>query len=89
MTVAEFATALQQYCLMTGGSVTSYGRTAKRNREVGGVEYSAHRFWRGADVVYDSPIDEGVAKVTASRLDLLVIREDDHDHLQPLEWLKG
>lgn len=89
MTAGEFAVALRQYCLMLDGSITSYGRTTARNKAVGGVPNSAHRFWVGADVVYDSPVDADVAKETGRRLGLFVLREDDHDHLQPLDWRAG
>ena len=99
MTTGGFAEALQAYCFMTGGSVTSGGRTEKRNVAVGGVRYSAHRFFLASDVVYDEGpipiknlnppgflIDLDVAKETARRCGLRLIRENDHDHLQPLDW---
>jgi hypothetical protein len=46
---------------------------------------SPHLCWLGADVVYDGPAPEHGAR-WAMRLDLKLIREGDHDHLQPLDW---
>ena len=93
MTIGEFAEALAQYCGLHGGSITSWGRTTIRNKMVGGVQYSAHRFFRGADVVYDDlttlGADPAGRKEDARRLGLLLIAEGDHDHLQPLDWTRG
>jgi hypothetical protein len=98
MTLGEFAEAAAQYCLMMDGSVTSWGRTTKRNTAVGGAKMSGHRFFRGLDVVYDDPTmlqadhptyPDGVRIIIARRLGLKLIPERDHDHLQPLDWEAG
>jgi hypothetical protein len=89
MTPDEFSDRARTYCAITGGSVTSWGRTTTHNAAVGGVPRSAHRFWLAVDVVYDAPVAELEAIEIARRLGLRVIREDDHDHVQPLEWPKG
>jgi hypothetical protein len=94
MTKHEFLDALESYCIVAEGSVTSYGRTAARNTTVKGVTLSSHRFWRGADVVYEgNPPGQGppedLAKEVARRVGLKLIREGDHDHLQPLDWPSG
>jgi hypothetical protein len=89
MTPSDFMELLIAYCLFTRGSVKSYGRTLQHNAQVGGVELSAHQFWVGADVVYDEPVELELAKATAERLGLRLIREADHDHLQPLGWPAG
>ena len=90
MTVPEFVDAVIRYCSMTRASVTSWGRTEGHNRAVGGVPYSAHRFWLGLDVVYDEPPGpRDVPTEIAARLGLRLIDEGDHDHLQPLTWTKG
>ena len=87
MTVAEFAEAVSRYGMLMGASVTSWGRTLKHNTEVGGVTFSAHRFWLGCDLIYDGPV---LSKMeTARRLGLKLIDEGDHDHLQPLDWVAG
>ncbi|KKN27908.1 hypothetical protein LCGC14_0859630 [marine sediment metagenome] len=78
----EFASVLIAYCAATRGSVSSWGRTAKHNADVGGASNSFHLVWLGADVVYDEPVPLGRAKSFARRLGLRLVREDDHDHLQ-------
>ena len=88
MTVGEFAEAVSMYCVLHGGSITSWGRSTKHNTDVGGVPGSSHRFWRGADVVYDSPPAATRAEY-ARRLGLKLLPEGDHDHLQPLDWSAG
>jgi len=85
MTRAEFYDALFVYCSLMGASTTSSIRSEVHNKKVGGVLHSAHIFGLGADVVYDSPVAD-VAEARARRLGLKLIREGDHDHLQPLEW---
>lgn len=89
MTIGEFAEAVATYGLVMGGWVTSWGRTKHHNTTVGGVPYSAHRFWRGCDMLYDDPPPREERVETGRRLGLLVIIEGDHDHLQPLDWSKG
>lgn len=91
MTIGEFAEAVATYCLIHGGSITSWGRTTIHNKVVGGVPGSAHRFWRGADVVYDDfNTTKDQARVEyAARLGLKIIIEGDHDHLQPIDWRAG
>lgn len=88
MTVGDFAEAVAMYCLLHGGSITSWGRSTKHNKDVGGVAGSSHRFWRGADVVYDTP-PVATRVEYASRLGLKLLPEGDHDHLQPLDWRAG
>lgn len=91
MSIGEFAEAVATYCLIHGGSITSWGRTTLRNKAVGGVPGSSHRFWRGADVVYDSTdVWKDPNRIEyARRLGLKIIAEGDHDHLQPLDWSAG
>ena len=89
MDMFQFVVAVIRYCALTDGSVTSWGRTRRRNAAVAGVRRSPHLFWMGADVAYDEAIDEAEAAIVGSRLGLLVIREQDHDHLQPIDWPAG
>ena len=91
MTIGEFAEAASMYCMIWGGSTTSWGRSKIHNEAVGGVSGSAHRFWRGLDVVYDDKATFTNPKrlIDATRLGLLLIPEADHDHLQPLGWAAG
>lgn len=95
MTPGQAYGAALQYCFMTGGSMTSCKRSDARNASVGGVNHSAHRYGVGFDVQYGdekfefAPIDHDTAVETARRLGLKLIREGDHDHLQPLGWEAG
>ncbi len=89
MTRAEFADAVLMVAAALGGSVTSWIRSEARNKAVGGVPLSAHRFGLGADLVYDRPVPEGEARELARRAGLRLIREADHDHVQPLDWTAG
>lgn len=89
MTLGEFAEAVTQYCAMTRASVTSWGRTTRRNEQVDGVPYSAHRFFRAVDVIYDDAFGRLERERLAAAVGLRLIIEADHDHLQPLDWPKG
>jgi hypothetical protein len=89
MTPTEFHDRLMRYCALTGASVTSYGRTVRHNLVVEGVASSAHLFWLAADVVYDDATAPALAERWAERLGLKLIREEDHHHLQPLDWVPG
>lgn len=84
MTLATFAQSALDYCRATNGSVTSWGRTPKRNTAVGGHPRSYHLQFLAIDVVYDAPVPLPEAKRVGLRLGLKVVREKDHDHLQPL-----
>lgn len=82
MTPIEFSEAVRNYCLLLGGSVTSWGRTAKHSIAVGGYDGDPHTRWMGADVVYDAPSPIEVRIATAAKFGLQLIAEKDHDHLQ-------
>ena len=88
LTPADAYTAALRYCALTGGSITSAFRTTVHNVAVGGVKYSAHRFGVGFDVTYDGITPADGAEI-ARRVGLYLYREGDHDHLQPLDWVKG
>lgn len=89
MTLTEFAWAVYVYCTILGASETSGLRSRRRNREVGGVEHSAHLVGLGRDVVYDVPPTRSEREEWAERLGLVVLFEDGHDHLQPRDWKPG
>lgn len=80
--VLDFAEKIHNYCLATKGSITSWGRTAKRNHIVGGIPTSPHLTWEAADVVYDDPIPVDERRATAKLMGLQLVVESDHDHLQ-------
>lgn len=83
MSPLEFAASLIAYCYATRASVTSWGRTEKRNRLVGGHAESQHLQWLGADVAYDEIPAADFRQKVAARFGLMVVVESDHDHLQP------
>jgi hypothetical protein len=51
---------------------------------VGGVEHSFHLTWNAADVVYDEWPELSWAVSVARHLGLELLRESNHDHLEPL-----
>ena len=89
MTRAEFAEAAATFCALTGGSVTSWTWTLRHNANVGGVTHSGHLYGLAVDVVYDTPQALRLTMERARRLGLKLIREGDHDHLQPATWSAG
>jgi hypothetical protein len=52
MTFDEFLRAVQIYCSMTAGSISSAGRHPLYNAALGGLVHSPHLYWVGADVRY-------------------------------------
>jgi len=70
-------------CAKHRGSVSSWGRTEKRNTEVGGVRGSYHLLWLGCDVVLDDMRRDPDFEADCERLDIVAIDEGDHYHLQP------
>lgn len=82
MTRQEFAEALYLYSTHFNASVTSYGRTLKRNTSVGGHPHSKHMTWLGADVIYDVKPTLSERRAKAKELAIRLVPEPDHDHLQ-------
>jgi hypothetical protein len=89
MTVGEFAEAALLYCIVTNASEVSGRRTALRNAVAAGVAHSAHLAGLARDVQYDGEIPKADRQQWAGALGLRIIFEDDHDHLQPLNWPAG
>src|SRR5262245_61927764 len=86
MTIGSFAEAIARLLAKHGGSVTSWGRSDARSRQVGGFGGDPHTWWLGCDAVYDAgPPDLGALKHEAAAMGLKVIRETGkpHDHFQP------
>lgn len=86
MTPETFHSLLRAYCTRFAASVSSYGRTALHNEAKDGLPLSAHQFWLAADVVYDTFIPEPARRRIAEALGLELVVEEDHDHLEPLDW---
>jgi len=63
-------------------SVTSWGRTFKHNKDVGGVDGSDHLMWIGMDVILE-PMEKNLDfEKDAGRIGLTALFEKDHYHLQ-------
>ena len=84
MTVAEFAQNCHALSVQFPYSVTSWGRTKKRNAAVGGHPDSWHQLWLGLDGVLDDPNDLPAFTRRARYFGIKVIDEGSHLHLQPL-----
>lgn len=88
--ILDFAQKVIALCFEFGGSITSWGRTQKRNKAVGGHIDSWHMNWLGIDMVLDDMGDVTVDKFTkkAKRMGIRVVDErkskEPHLHLQPL-----
>jgi len=70
-------------CSKHRGSVSSWGRTPKHNKDVGGVEGSIHMLWLGCDVVLDEMKKNLEFEKDCNKLGLVAVFEGDHYHLQP------
>jgi len=64
-------------------SVTSWGRTEKHNKAVGGVDGSYHLMWLGLDVELDENKKSVTFEKDCSLVGLVALWEGDHYHLQP------
>jgi hypothetical protein len=89
VTVGEFAERVVQLAGLYPLSGTSWGRTMSHNAQVGGVYHSAHRAWLAVDLIADGPLDETDLVEMGRRLELRVLPEGDHYHVQPWTWEKG
>jgi hypothetical protein len=79
----DFAVRVFALCFKHQGSVSSWGRTEKHNKIVGGVDNSFHLLWTGLDVVLDDMVKNPAFEIDADYFDLKAILEGDHYHLQP------
>jgi len=64
-------------------SVTSWGRTEKHNKAVGGVDGSYHLLWLGLDVELDENKKNVTFEKDCSLVGIVALWEGDHYHLQP------
>ena len=63
-------------------SVTSWGRTAKHNADVGGKPNTRHLLFLAVDIVLDDATEIGLLTADATRMGLTVVDEADHIHIQ-------
>jgi hypothetical protein len=78
----EFMQKIISIALATNASITSWIRSQKHNKDVGGSEYSLHLAGLAVDLIFDTPADKLLAIHYAERFDLTAIDEGDHLHIQ-------
>lgn len=89
MTVPQFCDAVAVLGKKYSGSVTSWGRSEKHSKAVGGFAGDPHTWWLGVDMTYDALPPLGVLTEDAKLLGLKVLREGTHDHYQPADFPAG
>ncbi len=77
----RFGLAVVNYCADAHASVTSWYRTAKRNKRVGGRPTSRHLKGLAVDVVYDERMSLKERTLIAEKHGLIILVENDHDHI--------
>jgi hypothetical protein len=83
MDLFSFGLRVFALCFKYQASISSWGRTPKHNKDVGGVPNSYHMLWIGCDVVLDVMAKNEEFESDAGELGLKAILEGDHYHLQP------
>ena len=83
MNPIDFAMGCMLVCLKWRASVTSWGRTEKRNAFIKGVPGSFHLNWLGMDVVLDDQKKDLAFEKDCGVFNLTALYEGDHYHLQP------
>jgi len=78
----DFAGRLLAIRRHTAVSVTSWGRTLRRNALVGGIDHSLHLDWLAADLVPDDPAQSQAVAELARRNGLQAVVEADHIHVE-------
>ena len=78
----DFAAIILELALHFKFSVTSWGRTAKRNKAVGGHPASRHLRWLAVDVVLDNAKDKPFFLKVITEAGLSFLDEGDHIHVQ-------
>ena len=83
MTIHDFVDAILTLNTQFDFSVTSWIRTSRRNREVGGNAESYHLCGLGIDCILDVPTSKESLIRRARKLGLDAVDEGDHVHLEP------
>lgn len=78
----NFVAAVNQLQVKYDFSVTSWFRTEKHNKAVGGALCSWHLMGLAVDVVLDNISDKAFFLDDAKKLGLICLDEQDHIHLQ-------
>jgi hypothetical protein len=88
--IGHFAEKISLICGRHQCSVTSWFRTEKRNKDVGGHIMSQHQLGLAVDLVPDQDNSEGYweeVAIDCRRLGLVAVVERDHIHVQALRKL--
>lgn len=80
--LSMFLMMIHTLCTIHNASVTSWIRTVKRNRALGGRIDSRHLIGMAVDLVCDSAADKPLIISAAHRLGLDAIDEGDHIHIE-------
>ncbi len=77
-----FATLILTLALRFDFYITSWGRSLKHNKSVGGKDNSRHLFWTAVDCVLDDPSEAELFHAECKRMGLTSLDEGDHIHIQ-------
>lgn len=80
--IQEFLLKIVTLAVKYEFSVTSWLRTEKRNKLVGGVDSTYHLFGLAVDIVLDNVLERPDFIKDAEKLGLKVVLESDHIHIQ-------
>jgi len=75
MTIEQFHTVVQIFCVQFSASVSSAHRTIDHNRVVGGAANSQHMGWKCVDLVLDNWGRKDEAMMWLKNLNLFVLDE--------------
>ena len=82
MQLPDFCAHVRALCTAHGGSVTSWIRSTRRNRQAGGVATSYHLDGLAVDLVLDDHSKTAALIAAAKARGLRAIDEGDHVHVQ-------
>ena len=85
MSVLGLADAINYLRADFNFSVTSWWRTPKRNKDVGGKSNSRHLVGLGMDIILDDAAQTQEFIKAAKGYRLLAINEGDHIHVQTID----
>lgn len=80
--IMKFASDINYLAIKYSFSVTSWFRTDKRNKLVGGVNGSYHLFGLAVDIVLDDITERSEFIKDCKSIGLKVVPEIDHIHIQ-------
>ncbi|MDP2362673.1 MAG: hypothetical protein Q8M94_02765 [Ignavibacteria bacterium] len=83
MNPINFAMSCMLVCLKWRASVTSWGRTEKRNDLVKGYPGSYHLNWLGIDAVLDDQKKNIAFEKDCAIFGVTALYQNNHYHLQP------